>query len=171
MPNWNYNSVTIGAPIDEVQQYLVYPKGKKHAVFNMHLLYPEVFSRNDKAWDKAWDYNWAVEHTGSKWFPTIHHIESTKDNMTLLVFDTAWEPNNKLLEKLHQVTGWYLVNSYEEPGCEFEGVFYCQENSCTDIRWPFRPTCSICWNRKPQSQISCDDNDLLVCTECQSEQS
>jgi hypothetical protein len=49
MPNWNYNSVTVGAPINEVKKYLVFPKGEKYAMFNMHRLYPEIFSEKDEA--------------------------------------------------------------------------------------------------------------------------
>ncbi|ODS23661.1 hypothetical protein AB835_07605 [Candidatus Endobugula sertula] len=49
MPNWNYNNVTIGAPINEVKKYLVFLKKEYcSAMFNMHLLYPEVFSKKDK---------------------------------------------------------------------------------------------------------------------------
>ena len=36
--------------------------------------------------------------------------------MTVLAYDTAREPNNNLLEKLHDITGWYILNEYEEPG-------------------------------------------------------
>jgi len=37
-----------------------------------------------------------------------------------LIYETAWSPNNGTLEKLHELTGWMIVNEYEEPGIGFE---------------------------------------------------
>jgi hypothetical protein len=62
MPNWNYNSVTIHAPLKEVMKYLIHGEYKQ-LVFNMHLLYPEMFDENDLDGEKNWDYDWAVENT------------------------------------------------------------------------------------------------------------
>ena len=166
MPNWNYNNVTIGAPINEVKKYLVFKKEDKSSMFNMHLLYPEVFSKKDKTWEKGWDYSWAIEHTDSKWFPEIVYVAALGDDMTVLAYDTARWPNNKLLEKLHDLTGWYILNEYEEPGMEFEGLFVCQENYCTDYRGTYRPVCEVCEKKQPPDLIDYDTEDFLICKTC-----
>jgi hypothetical protein len=62
MPNWNYNSVTVHAPLKEVMKYLIQDEYEQ-LVFNMHLLYPEIFDENDLDGQKNWDYEWAVENT------------------------------------------------------------------------------------------------------------
>lgn len=46
MPNWNYNSVEIHAPIEAVKEWLV-PKDEKTFEFNMHKLFPEKIPADD----------------------------------------------------------------------------------------------------------------------------
>ena len=119
MPNWNSNCVEISAPISEVKKYLVYDKKEKSFTYNMHILYPDVFDFSDLDGLKNWDYDWAVENTGSKWFPVIDHVfegvSETGQVQTILCYDTARCPNNDLLTKLHEMTGWAIKNTYEEP--------------------------------------------------------
>jgi len=55
MPNWNSNWVEIHAPASEVKKFLVYPKGMKYAMFNMHLLYPKIFSSDDLTGLNNWN--------------------------------------------------------------------------------------------------------------------
>jgi hypothetical protein len=43
-------------------KYLIHGEYKQ-LVFNMHLLYPEMFDENDLDGEKNWDYDWAVENT------------------------------------------------------------------------------------------------------------
>jgi hypothetical protein len=74
MPNWNSNGVTIKAPIKEVKKYLICDEKNNTAMFNMHLLFPDVFSKNDLDGSKNWDYTWAINNTSSKWFPEINFI-------------------------------------------------------------------------------------------------
>jgi len=45
MPNWNYNAVTISAPLEQVKKYFVKDKEGYH--FNMYLLFPERFEATD----------------------------------------------------------------------------------------------------------------------------
>ena len=48
------------------------------------------------------------------------------DDQSYISYDTAWAPNNRLLQKLSKVTGWKIENIYEEPGMGFEGTFICK---------------------------------------------
>ena len=112
MPNWNENRVTIHAPCDEVKTRLVAGPDDTY-FFNMHRLYPERAPADDPCGDATWGYDWFVENTGSKWPPFIHFLSSDGEN-TLLDYDTAWAPNNLLLECWHRLTGWYMINEYEE---------------------------------------------------------
>ena len=113
MPNWNENRVTIHAPINDVKAWLVAGPDEAY-FFNMHRLYPEDVPADDPTGDATWDYDWFVKNTGSKWTPTIYLDPSDDGQRTLLTYDTAREPNNLLLERLHEQTGWYLINEYEE---------------------------------------------------------
>lgn len=71
MPNWNSNTVVIHAPLEAVKRYLVYKQGESY-MFNMHLIFPAKFSAEDPTGELTWEYDWAVENTGSKWFPEVY---------------------------------------------------------------------------------------------------
>lgn len=113
MPNWNENRVTIHAPTDEVKTWLVAGSDDTY-FFNMHRLYPERVPADDPCGDATWDYDWFVENTGSKWPPFILLASSDEGQTTLLDYHTARTPNNLLLECWHRLTGWYMINEYEE---------------------------------------------------------
>ncbi len=68
--------------------------------------------------------------------------------MTYLNYDTARAPNNLTLMRLHELTGWTIVNEYQEPGMCFEGTFRCDEHGVTDEEREYRPTCDVCDERK-----------------------
>ena len=113
MPNWNENRVTIHAPCDEIKTWLLAGSDDTY-FFNMHRLYPERAPTDDPCGDATWDYDWFVENTGSKWPPFILLASSDDGQKTLLYYDTARTPNNQLLERWHRLTGWHLINEYEE---------------------------------------------------------
>jgi hypothetical protein len=46
MPNWNYNSVEIHAPLEAVKEWLI-PMTEKTFAFNMHKLFPEKIPAED----------------------------------------------------------------------------------------------------------------------------
>ncbi len=119
MPNWNYNSVEINAPIEAVKEWLL-PKDEHTFEFNMHKLFPETFPADDPTGSKNWNYDWFVDNTGSKWAPEVQCCEGSTPDVTYLNYDTARAPNNLTLRRLHQLTGWIIVNEYEEPGVGFE---------------------------------------------------
>lgn len=127
MPNWVYNEVDVHAPLTEVRAYFAVDSDQNQPVsrFNLHRLFPERFSADDPCGFQAWDYEWMVEHTGSKWNPTISAI-SEKNGVTFLGFDSAWSPMNELLERLHQLTGWVVHNEFEEEQPEYEGSLHCE---------------------------------------------
>ena len=124
MPNWNYNEVTVDAPAIEVQKFLIFDNEEYR--FNMHKIFPEVFPSTDTIGDENWDYNWACDNTGSKWFPGLDGVMAAGDDQSYISYDTAWAPNNLLLQKLSEITGWKIENIYEEPGMSFEGTFICK---------------------------------------------
>jgi Ferredoxin-like domain in Api92-like protein len=129
MPNWNENFVRVEAPFIEVIKYLVEDDEEKDTYrFNMHQLFPERFCDCDLTGEKTWDYDWANEHTGSKWFPTVS-IED-QGEATELIYDTAWSPNNLTLQRLHEKTGWMIKNAYEESGMAYAGEFVCTDGVC-----------------------------------------
>ena len=68
----------------------------------------------------SWEYDWFVNNTGSKWAPDVYISVGEASDVTYLSYDTARAPNNKMLVRLHEVTGWTIVNEYEEPGLGFE---------------------------------------------------
>lgn len=140
MPNWNSNIVTICAPLADVQTYFV-PASSKYR-FNMHLLFPDRFDANDPEGQQNRNYHWFIDHTGAKWAPFVE-IEG-KGKETRLIYDTAREPNNKTLERLHQLTGWTIVNEYVEPGMLFEGTFRCQDGACSDDLREHHLACEVC---------------------------
>ena len=119
MPNWNYNSVEIHAPIEAVKEWLV-PKDESSFEFNMHKLFPETFPADDPTGSMSWDYDWFVNNTGSKWAPDVDLCTDEDPTVTYLSYDTAWAPNNLTLMRLYELTGWTIVNEYEEPGMGFE---------------------------------------------------
>ena len=169
MPNWNYNKVTIEASSDEVKKYLIFLKGEKFPKFNMNRLYPKVFPKKDKTWCETYKCEWAVEHTWAKWLPYILDIECLSDNLTVLFYETALEPNNKLLEKLHEATGWAILNEYEEPWMEFEGSYSCENGCITNSRGIYYPKCEVCDKKKHPSLVKYDSYDskiLFVCKIC-----
>lgn len=84
----------------------------------MHKLFPEAIPADDPTGSKSWDYDWFVNNTGSKWPPEV--IICEHDDATYLSYDTARAPNNLTLMRLHELTGWTIVNEYEEPGEGFE---------------------------------------------------
>jgi|JRYI01.1.fsa_nt_gb hypothetical protein len=118
MPNWNYNSVKIHASTEAVKERLV-AEGN-HYRFNMHKLFPAEVSAADPTGLEFWSYNWFIENTGSKWPPEVYINDIGCEDITHLIYETAWSPNNGTLEKLHELTGWMIVNEYEEPGIGFE---------------------------------------------------
>ena len=117
MPNWTENRVKIYAPTDEVKTWLIpAPDGKPNMYrFNMHRLFPEYVPADDPCGETRWSYGWYVENTGSKWSPEVY-LDRGNEDETRIVYLTAWSPNNPLLKRLHELTGWSIVNDYEEPG-------------------------------------------------------
>ena len=119
MPNWNHNSVEIYAPKEAVLEWLVETKEDTFA-FNMHKLFPEKFPASDPTGNTNWNYDWFLEKTGSKWPPEVYLSDAEVPDVTYINYDTAWSPNNLTLQRLYELTGWMIVNEYEEGGCGFE---------------------------------------------------
>ena len=114
MPNWNSNKVAIYAPLEEVKKYLVF-EDRNYIYFNIPKVFPYRFSADDLLGSKGWDYDWTIENTGTKWFPSIDNVQELGHDITELQYDTAREPNNIFLHRLHKLTDWKIENEYEEP--------------------------------------------------------
>ena len=164
MPNWNYNSVTIYAPIEKVEEYFV--KEGKQLYFNMHKLFPDVFPVSDRSWEENWEYDWAIYNTGSKWFPDVNiHSDENDEHITHLSYDTARAPNNLTLQNLHHRTGRIIVNEYEEPGAQFEWTFNCINGTFSDEEREYQPSCEICERKKPWDAFE-DEAEDMICKQC-----
>ncbi len=137
MPNWNNNSVTIDAPLDQVMQWLI-PLAHGEYEFDLHKLFLEMAS-DDPAVD---------ELTGSKWNPTIEYVHESNEQ-TSLGYDSARTPNNGTLRRLHELTGWKIENEFEEPGCGFAGTFDCADGTCQEEERPYHPSCDVCDGKFP----------------------
>ena len=133
MPNWNSNGVTINAPLSEVSKYLVFNADKSSAQFNMHMLFPKTFNSDDLTGDKGWDYDWAADNTWAKWFLHTEVINDLSNNQTYLGYETARCPNNHLLKKLHDLTGWNILNQYDEPNMNIRWSFICEDWDCFEV--------------------------------------
>ena len=164
MPNWNYNSVEIHATQVALKTYLV-PKDDGTYRFNMHLLFPDRFPETDPIGEANWDYDWAVENTGSKWFPEVELCSDETCIMSWLHYDTARAPNNETLRRLHELTGWTITNEYEEPGVGFEGTFNCRDGDCHNDERDYQPLCDVC-QEKQSSHAYTLDEDGYVCDTC-----
>lgn len=162
MPNWNYNSVEIHAPLEAVKQWLV-PTNENTFAFNMHKLFPEMIPADDPTGNDTWNYDWFVDNTGSKWAPEVTICQG--NGVTYLSYDSAWSPNNGTLRRLHELTGWAIVNEYEEPGMSFEGTLTCDEHGVTDEEREYRSTCEICEEKKDGDEFD-ERLDGLICNDC-----
>jgi hypothetical protein len=73
MANTYSNSVIIGAPRQQVEQFLIdISIGDYH--FNMAKLFPEQFPAKDQSGEETWTSAWCCDHTGS---PTLPEVELT----------------------------------------------------------------------------------------------
>jgi hypothetical protein len=164
MPNWNYNSVEIHAPLEAVKERLI-PSLNDSYVFNMHKLFSEKFPADDPTGDKTWEYNRYVEHTGAKWAPEVHICISEVAGVTVLGYDTAWTPNNGTLQRLHDKTGRTIRNEYLEEGMQVAGCFTCESGQCRDEEQEYMTSCEICEERKPDEDFD-EEADDLICNDC-----
>lgn len=151
MPNWNENQVTIFADTPAVKQYLICDTSTpRRWFFNMSRLFPERFSEDDPSGKIGWNYEWSCTNTGSKWFPKIDAVVA--GNPTVLIYSTAWTPNEATLQVLSEKTGWRIECEYEEPGMAFEGRFiYEAGERIVGERREYRPTCDTCGIKKAAS--------------------
>ena len=69
------------------------------------------------------------------------------------------------MKRLHELTGWAIINIYEEPGVGLEGTFTCHKGYVTDRVREYRPRCSVCNKKRPMSDFSID-SDVCVCDAC-----
>ena len=98
----------------------------------------------------------------AKWNPKIDLIEEV-DGKTQLAFDTAWCAPNELLERLHTLTGWKIVNQHDDPDAEYDLMMVCDGGSCTLEQRPGTSTCSHCEDRIERDLL---DDDYGECPTC-----
>ena len=84
-----------------------------------------------------------LEHVGTKWNPRIDGIAELEGH-THLGFDSAWSAPESLLRRLHELTGWKMVNRHDDPDAEHDLVTTFEGGSCTEERLPGTTTCSNC---------------------------
>ena len=103
-----------------------------------------------------------LEYLGSKWNPRIDCIAEVEGD-THLGFDTAWSAPNALLERLHALTGWKIVNRHDEESPDYDAVFTCEDGRSSDERLPGTSTCSNCEDRCSSDDM---DDDYGECPTC-----
>ena len=167
MPNWVYNEVEIAAPLSEVQAYLFETadpdcQGQNVYFFNLHRLFPERFEADDQRGLEAWDYDWMRENVGTKWNPKIDYVADDEGG-TRLSFDSAWCPPRELLEHLHELTGWRIVNQHDGENPEYDAVFICDGWKCWQELRPGTTVCCNCEARVPSDDI---DDEYGECPTC-----
>lgn len=64
-----------------------------------------------------------LEYVGTKWNPHIHSIAELEGH-THLGFESAWTAPNPLLARMHQLTGWKIVNRHDDPDAEHDLVYF-----------------------------------------------
>ena len=84
-----------------------------------------------------------LEHVGTKWNPRIDSI-SELEGKTHLGFESAWSAPESLLRRLHELSGWKIVNRHEDPNAEHDLVLVCEGGTCTALQLPGTTTCSNC---------------------------
>lgn len=65
------------------------------------------------------------DHVGTKWNPRIDCIAEVEGE-THLGFDTAWTAPERLLKRLHELTGWKIINRHDDPDAEDDLVMTCE---------------------------------------------
>lgn len=133
--------------------------------FNMHLLFPEQFPETDPLGHENWNHDWFCAKTGSKWSPNVVVDLGGADDVTILLYDTAWSPNNGTLQRLHEKTGWTICNDYIEEGAQMCGRFTCDNGDCHDEDQEYMTSCEICEKRKPEEEFD-EEQDGLICNAC-----
>lgn len=93
------------------------------------------------------------------------YITSTDDEVTYLDYDSARAPNNGTLERLHELTGWHIENEYEEPGCAFEGTFFCLDGGCSNEEREYCPRCEVCDRKRDHTDFTLDE-ERCCCDTC-----
>ena len=131
----------------------------------MHQLFPETFAAGDEKGDAARNYEWFLNNTGSQWTPDVFFCISPSEELTVIDYDTAWSPNNGTLQRLHEKTGWHILNDYIEEGAQMCGRFTCEDGDCDDEDLEYMTSCEICELRKPDEEFD-EEADDLICNAC-----
>ena len=84
-----------------------------------------------------------LDHVGTKWNPRIDSI-SELEGKTHLGFESAWSAPESLLRRLHELSGWKIVNRHDDPDAEHDLVLVCEGGTCTMLQLPGTTTCSNC---------------------------
>ena len=87
-----------------------------------------------------------LEYVGTKWNPRIEYIDEI-EGKTNLGFDTAWSAPDNLLRRLHELSGWKIVNRHDDPDAEHDLVTTFEGGRCSLELLPGTTTCSNCEDR------------------------
>ncbi len=134
MPNWCYNHLTIYAKNNEKTLGFLselYESAKKGSLNKFITPY------SDMGLD-AWNYGSCVEHWGTKWDIGLISIDINKSDNNInieLSYQTAWNPNTPVLEKLYEMLceldpECTVQSYYDEGGMNYHGRFLNGEDNC-----------------------------------------
>lgn len=103
-----------------------------------------------------------LEYVGTKWNPRIEYIDEI-DGETNLGFDTAWSAPESLLKRMHELTGWKIVNHHDDPDAEYDLVTTFDGGSCSSEHLPGTTTCSNCDDRCLRDDIDDEYGECPLC--------
>ena len=173
MPNWCNNRIVIkGENVKQINKIINKELKRKLKDDNdmkefMNLFVPIEY--NEETW-----YEDNIATWGTKWDIMIEDASIEFKNFNVpelhMEFQSAWSPVNKFLEKLAVKYQVNINNFYSEGGCDFTGVFECNENGVirdeteTYYYGYYKFDNNEFWNNCAEEYISvCEDEPLEEC--------
>jgi hypothetical protein len=129
MPNWCNNNLTITGDkknLDRIKFYLEDIEKKDDSSPGIFVtLVGRDQSISLTEYEKGGWYNSNVEYWGCKWDVSYEdaNINYSDDSITMS-FDSAWSPPVRFIERLGELFDVSCELYYEEPGCDFCGKSY-----------------------------------------------
>ena len=125
MPNWCANHLTLRNKPEMIRRAKLY--AEKNNL--LQLLNPKPFNLTDEE-----SYVWRVQNWGTKWEPSILHIESSpKDGYISLEFESAWAPPIQALKHAEETLGFQAELYFFECGAGLLGMYRDGEETYFDL--------------------------------------
>ena len=134
MPNWCYNSIVISGDsqklkrVSAVIQVLKNSKDedKKNNLFQSLIGLPPETDMEDYV-NQGW-YPTNINWFGTKWDVGLDFVQEVTKDQIILSGETAWSPPINFCIQLATQYGVKVEMYYEEPGCDFTGKCWVDED-------------------------------------------